>query len=105
MAEKRALSRHQFVESGFDASGYAFNETPGLHTAVIDCKRWGKHKLVTYFTFDDGRKVVAPTWPNSNYLGLAEFPVGAKVELNFQRTQSGKLNLKAVAFLDTPVQL
>ena len=61
MAEKRALSRHQFAESGFDTSGYAFNEIPGLHTAIIDCKRWGKHKLVTYFTFDDGRKVVAPT--------------------------------------------
>lgn len=105
MAEKRALSRHQFAESGFDTSGYAFNEEQGLHIGTIDCKRWGKHELVTYFTFDDGRKVVAPTWPNSNYLGLAELPVGAKVELNFQRTQSGKLNLKAVALLDTPVQL
>lgn len=52
MAEKRALSRHQFAESGFDTSGYAFNEIPGLHTAIIDSKRWGKHKLVTYFTFD-----------------------------------------------------
>lgn len=104
MAEKRALSRHQFAESGFDASGYAFNEIPGLHSAVIDCKRWGKHKLVTYFTFDDGRKVVAPTWPNSNYLGLAELPVGTKVELDFQHTRTGKLNLKGVTALHIPVE-
>lgn len=100
MAEKKALSRHQFVESGFDTTRYAFNEEPGLHTAVIDCKRWGKNKLVTYFTFDDGRKVVAPTWPNSNYLGLAELPVGTKVELDFQHTRTGKLNLKGVRLLD-----
>lgn len=104
MAEPKALSRRQFAESGFDTTGYAFNEEPGIYTAVIDSKRWGKRKLVTYFTLEDGRKVVAPTWPNSNYLGLAELPVGAKVELYFQRTQSGKLNLKAVASLDMPVQ-
>ena len=77
MAEQRALSRHQFAESGFDSTGYAFNEEQGLHTGTIDCKRWGKQKLVTYFTLDDGRKVVAPTWPKSNYLGLAELPVGS----------------------------
>ena len=104
MAEKRALSRHQFAESGFDTSGYAFNEIPGLHTAIIDCKRWGKHKLVTYFTFDDGRKVVAPTWPNSNYLRLAELPIGSKVELDFQHTRTGKLNLKGVTVIHIPVQ-
>ena len=104
MAEQRAFSRRQFAESGFDTTGYAFNEEPGLHTAVIDCKRWGKRKLVTYFTLDDGRKVVAPTWPNSNYLGLAELSVGAKVELDFQHTRSGKLNLKGVTSLDTHIE-
>ena len=102
MAEKRALSRHQFAESGFDTSGYALNELPGLHPATTDCKRWGKHKLVTYFTFDDGRKVAAPTWPNSNYLGLAELSIGSKVELDFQYTRTGKLNLKEVKVLTSP---
>lgn len=48
MEEQRAFSRRQFAESGFDTTGYAFNEEQGLHTAVIDCKRWGKHKLVAY---------------------------------------------------------
>ena len=104
MAEKRVLSRYQFAESGFDTSGYVFNEIPGLHTAIIDCKRWGKHKLVTYFTLDDSRKVVAPTWPNSNYLGLAELPIGSKVELDFQHTRTGKLNLEGVTALHIPVE-
>ena len=104
MAEQRALSRRQFAESGFDGTGYAFNEVQGLHTGTIDCKRWGKQKLVTYFTLDDGRKVVAPTWPKSNYLGLAELPVGSRVELDFQPTRTGKLNLKGVTVLYVPVQ-
>ena len=101
MSEKHAYSRRQFAESGFNTTDYVFNEIPGLHTATIDCKRWGKHKVVTYFTFDDGRKVVAPTWPNSNYLGLAELPIGSVVELDFQYTRTGKLNLKNAAVAHT----
>lgn len=104
MAEQRAYSRRQFLESGFDTTGYAFNEEPGQYAATIDCKRWGKYKLVTYFTLDDGRKVVAPTWPNSNYLGLAELPIGSRVELDFQHTRNGKLNLKGVTALYVPAQ-
>ena len=48
MAEQRAYSRRQVAESGFDTTGYAFNEEQGLHTGTIDCKRWGKQKLVEY---------------------------------------------------------
>ena len=99
MAEQQACSRRQFAESGFDTTGYTFNEIPGLHTTTIDCKRWGKHKLVTYFTFDDGRKIVAPTWPKSKYLGLDELPLGSRVELDFQYTRTGKLNVKGVTTL------
>lgn len=104
MAEQRALSRRQFAASGFDAAGYAFNEEPGEFVATIDCKRWGKKKMVTFFTFEDGRKVVAPTWPNSNYQGLADMPLGAKVRLCFQYTRTGKLNLKGAEFIGAPVQ-
>ena len=104
MSEKQAYSRRQFAESGFDTTDYLFNEIPGLYNATIECKRWGKRKLVTYFTFDDGRKIVAPTWPKSNYLGLAELPVGSRVELDYQYTRTGKLNLKSVVSLDTHVE-
>jgi len=48
--------------------------------------------------------VVAPTWPNSNYLGLAELPIGSKVELDFQHTRTGKLNLKGITVLHIPAQ-
>ena len=48
--------------------------------------------------------MVAPTWPNSNYLGLSELPIGSKVELDFQYTRTGKLNLKGVTALHIPVK-
>lgn len=99
MTEQQAYSRRQFKKSGFDTTGYAFIEDQGVHIGVIDCKRWGKQKLVTYFTLEDGRKIVAPTWPKSNYLGLAELPIGSRVKLDFQPTLTGKLNLKGVTVM------
>ena len=96
MTEIRALSKLQFKNASFDTSDYEFNDAPGVHTALIDCKRWGKNKLITYFTFDDGRKVVAATWFGNNYLGLADLPVGSRVELDFQYSKSGKVNIKSV---------
>ena len=83
MTERKVLSRKKFAASGFDAAVYAFNEEPGEFIATIDCKRWGKKKMVTFFTFEDDRKVVAHTWPNSNYLGLANMALGSKVRLCF----------------------
>lgn len=100
MNEKRALSKLQFIESGFETADYEFVDEPGIYTAAIDCKRWGKNKLITYFTFDDGRKVVAATWFGNNYLGLADLPVGSRVELDFQYSKSGKVNIKSA----TPIR-
>ena len=99
MSEKHLYFRRQFAGSGFDITGFTFNEIPGLHRATIDCKRWGKHKLVTYSTFDDGRKIVAPTWPKSNYQGLVDLPIGSRGDLDFQYTRTGKLNVKGVIIL------
>lgn len=62
MKGKNALSRRQFCSSGFDDSAYEFNYQPGEFTGTIDCKRWGKgKKLVTYMTFEDGRKIAVLT--------------------------------------------
>ena len=106
MTEQRGLSRRQFAASSFDPDGYVFNEQPGEFVAVIDCKRWGKRKkLITYMTFEDGRRIVATTWPKSNSLGLAELPVGTKVELDFQHTRSGKLNLIGVTMIHIPAMI
>ena len=88
MSEKNALSRWQFRQSGFDEADYAFNIQPGMFLATIDCKRWGKGKKLA---FGDGRKIVDPTWPRSQYEGLANMRVGAKIRILYIPNRAGTL--------------
>lgn len=103
MTEQRGLSRRQFAASDFDASGYSFNEDLGTFIATIDCKRWGKHsKLITYMTFADGRKVVAPTWHRTNYQGLADMKIGSKIQVTFAESRNGNPTIRDVVLLREP---
>ncbi len=100
MTEQRGLSRRQFAASEFDSSGYNFNEDLGTFIATIDCKRWGKNsKLITYMTFEDGRKVVAPTWHRSNYQGLADMKIGSKIQVTFEESKNKKSSIRCVKLL------
>ena len=106
MTEQRGLSRRQFAASEFDASGYSFNQELGTFIATIDCKRWGKNsKLITYMTFEDGRKVVAPTWHRSNYQGLADMKIGSRICVTSGLSSNGISRIRAVELLDNSVTL
>lgn len=103
MAQKNALSRRQFKETEFDGSGYEYNLRSGEFVATIDCKRWGKRKkLVTYMTFEDGRRIVAPTWPWRRYEGLANMEVGSKVRIEYVANSRGILCVRGVVLLVKP---
>ena len=105
MAQKNALSRRQFKETEFDGSDYQYNLRSGEFIATIDCKRWGKRKkLVTYMTFEDGRRIVAPTWPRSSYEGLAAMAVGSKIRVIFIENRTGDLCVRKVFLLADPKQ-
>lgn len=100
MTSKNALSRRQFQKSGFDDSAYEFNYKPGEFTGTIDCKRWGKgKKLVTYMTFEDGRKIAVLTWPRSNYEGLAGMLEGSKVRITYMESRNGILCVRRVVLM------
>ena len=106
MAQKNALSRRQFRESEFDGSGYEYNLRSGEFVATIDCKRWGKRKkLVTYMTFEDGRRIVAPTWPRSSYEGLAAMAVGSKIRILFVENRTGDLCVRRAVLLAGPKKI
>ena len=103
MVQKNALSRRQFKENEFDSSGYEYNLRSGEFVATIDCKRWGKRKkLVTYMTFEDGRRIVAPTWPRSRYEGLANMEVGSKIRIIYIESSRGNLCVRGAALLASP---
>ena len=99
MAQQNALSRHQFKET-------EFNMQSGEFVATIDCKRWGKRKkLITYMTFADGRRGVAPTWPRSRYEGLAIMEVGSKIRVLYEENRSGTLCIRRAVLLAEPSEI
>ena len=90
MEKVRALSKAQFAQSGFDTSDYHFITEPGTFTAYLELKVWGKCSLECFFTFADGRKIVACTFPEADYLGLADIPIGTNLRLTFEETVRNK---------------
>ena len=103
--ERNALSRRQFRQTGFDESQYEFNQQCGVFVATIDCKRWGKRKkLITYMTFEDGRKIVAPTWHRSRYEGLANMEVGCRIRVTFDKNRAGTLCVRRVEQLPDHIE-
>lgn len=106
MAQQNALSRHQFKETEFNGKDYKFNMQSGEFVATIDCKRWGKRKkLITYMTFADGRRVVAPTWPRGRYEGLANMEIGSKIRVLYEENRSGTLCIRRAVLLTEPSEI
>ena len=83
MEKIRALSKAQFAQSGFDTSDYHFITEPGTFTVYLELKVWGKRSLECFFTFADGRKIIACTFPEADYLGLVDIPIGTNLRLTF----------------------
>ena len=86
----RALSKAQLAQSEFDIRNYHFITETGTFTAYLDLKVWGKRCLECFFTFADGRKIIACTFPEADYLGLADIPIGTECVLTFERTVRSK---------------
>ena len=106
MTQQNALSRRQFKETEFNGKDYKFNMQPGEFVATIDCKRWGKRKkLITYMTFADGRRIVAPTWPRSRYEVLANMEVGSRIRVLYEENRSGTLCIRRAVLLAEPSEI
>lgn len=95
--EKRALSRQEFLNSGFDGKDYKFPDFEGTFEATIACKRWNKHRnLLIYLDFDNGRKILTSAWNESNYLGAADIPLNAHVKVTFKNSAKGVPYLRSI---------
>ena len=86
----RALSKALLAQSEFDIRDYHFITGTGTFTAYLDLKIWGKRCLECFFTFADGRKIVACTFPEADYLSLADIPIGTNLRLTFEETVRSK---------------
>lgn len=94
----RAYSKRQFAMSDFDRTGYEFNETEGVFTGTLVCKKWGKKRnIVCYVDFDDGRKIICTAFQKpDNYLGLDKYEVGERLEVTYAKNKKGNNKLIAV---------
>ena len=90
MEKIRVLAKAQLAQSEFDIRSYHFITETGTFTAYLDLKVWGKRCLECFFTFADGRKIVACTFPEADYLGLADIPIGTNRSLTFEETVRSK---------------
>ena len=100
--EVRAFSNNQFKELGFDTSDYHFIDEEGTFNAILELKAWSKGTtLRNFLTLEDGRKIIACTFARDNYLGLADVPMGTKMEVTFQRAKkSGQSYLRDYRILE-----
>jgi hypothetical protein len=82
---RKAFSRQQFLNFGFDGSEYSFPDFEGTYGAVLVCKCWGKNKnLLAYLDLDNGKKIITSAWQNTNYMGLENIPLGSHIIVTFQ---------------------
>ena len=83
-----AYSKRQFYALNFDTTPYRklIGDDFGTACARLDCKRWGTHCMFVYLTLDRGYKVVAPVFQLNPtgipYLGFADIPIGAIVDID-----------------------
>lgn len=90
-------SLRQLEEKGIYVDEYLTNEREGVFKARLDCKRWGKKRnVLTYFTFEDGSKIMAAAWQNTGYLGIPEIEEGAVLTLTFEKAKNGISYLRKV---------
>ena len=83
-----AYSKRQFYALNFDTTPYRklIGDDFGTACARLDCKRWGTHCMFVYLTLERGYKVVAPVFQQNPtgipYLGFADIPIGAIVDID-----------------------
>ena len=75
---------------------YVLNLEPGDYLAVLDLKAETSRCLRAFFTFDDGRKILAAVHWWQKYLGLYDIPNGSRVKLSYRANSRGEVYLTAV---------
>ena len=65
-------------------------------TIVLDLKTEAPRCLRAFFTFEDGRRIMAAAQWWQSYLGLYQIPSGSKVKLHYDANKRGEVYLTAV---------
>lgn len=100
--EKKAFSKQQAIDLGFDYTAYEFNNDIGEFEGELVFKKWGKKaNILAYVNLDDGRQILCTAFQNSDYLGLDDIEIGTRIKLVYdKRKKNDNVYLKNVIIID-----
>ena len=81
--ENKVYTQNELKAQNIITMDYALNLEPGEFVAVLDLKAQASNRLRVFFTFEDGRKIMAAAQWWQRYLGFYEIPVGTRLLLHY----------------------
>lgn len=88
------LTRNQLRRLGIDTSMYRYNTLPGVFEATIDFMAQGHEDILRlFFTFADGRKIIAPVYAYNRHLGFFTRQKGDRVLLIYEEVSRERVFL------------
>ena len=94
--ENKVYTQNELKARNIITMDYELNLEPGEYLAVLDLKAQARNCLRVFFTFDDGRKIMATVQWWQKYLGLYEIPVGTRLRLIYKKNTRDEVYLDAV---------
>ena len=94
--ENKVYTQSELKARNIITMDYELNLEPGDYLAVLDLKAQARNCLRVFFTFDDGRKIMAAVQWWQKYLGLYEIPVGTRLRLIYKKNTRDEVYLDAV---------
>ena len=94
--ENKVYTQREMKAENILTMEYELNLEPGKFSAVLDMKAEARNCLRVFFTFDDGRKVMATAQWWQKYLGFYEMPVGTHLLLHYKENSRKEVYLDEV---------
>ena len=94
--ENKVYTQNELKARNIITMDYELNLEPGDYLAVLDLKAQARNCLRVFFTFDDGRKIMATVQWWQKYLGLYDLPVGTRLRLIYKKNTRDEVYLDAV---------
>ena len=93
--EDRTYTQEELEKFKIYTYDYELNLEPGVFLAKFELRATSKanNNLRVFFTFEDGRKIIAVTKWFQQYLGFYEIHIGSKVRLLYKPNSKGEVYL------------
>ena len=94
--ENKGYTQNELKAQNIITMDYVLNLEPGEYVAVLDLKEQARNCLRVFFTFEDGRKIMAAAQWWQRYLGFYEIPVGTHLLLHYRENSRKEVYLDEV---------